>query len=51
MNNTEYKLEFGQFYQICDYWSRYMVIVVIASYEFPDENEMQFSFWYEMKNN
>ena len=27
-----------------DYWSGNMVIVVIASYEFPDENEMLFSY-------
>ena len=27
-----------------DYWLRHMVIVVAASYGFPDENEMQFSF-------
>ena len=39
----------GQLLLPADYWSGCMVIAVIASYGFPDENEMQFSFCYEMK--
>ena len=33
-----------------DYWSECVVIVVAASYGFPDEKEMLFSYCYEMQN-
>ena len=34
----------GQLLLPADYWSGYMDIVEIASYEFPDENVMLFSY-------